>query len=207
VIRGTQGDRGKCGLHHVYLRLDRNDRRGSSSRTRAIASHCLVCGEAYGIGPRDSVLQFASLSFDPSVEQIFTALTSGARLAVRGEEFWSAAELYGQIVAAGVDSCESSDSVLARGRNGNLPAPSQPPREHSLRLMIVGGEAMMPDALRQWRRSVLGAVRLLNAYGPTEATVTSLLYDCSGLPMRGSRGASTRVPLGRPLSNRSSLCP
>ena len=99
---GSDPGRRANGAHAAYIMFTS----GSTGRPkgivvthRAIASHCSVCRETYGIGPRDRVLQFASLSFDPSVEQIFTALTAGARLALRGEELWSAKELYEQIVA------------------------------------------------------------------------------------------------------------
>jgi aspartate racemase len=201
---GTNLRHGPAGTDPAYIMFTS----GSTGRPkgivithRAIASHCRVCGEMYGIGPRDRVLQFASLSFDPSVEQIFTALTAGARLVLRGEEFWSAKELYGQIVAEGL-TVVNLPTAYWHEVVMDLPGPDQPPPGHSLRLMIVGGEAMLPGALRQWRRSSFGAVRLLNAYGPTETTVTSLLFDCTNLPAE-TPGTLTRVPIGRPLRNRS----
>ena len=168
---------------------------------QAIASHCSVCREVYGVGPLDRVLQFASLSFDPSVEQIFTALTAGAHLALRGEELWSAKELYEQIVAERLTVVNLPTAYWHEAAVA-LPGPDNAPGAHSLRLMIVGGEAMMPGPLRQWRETSFGAVRLLNAYGPTETTVTALVYDCGDFPTE-NLGASTRVPIGRPLRNRS----
>jgi len=201
---GSDPGRRANGAHAAYIMFTS----GSTGRPkgivvthRAIASHCSVCRETYGIGPRDRVLQFASLSFDPSVEQIFTALTAGARLALRGEELWSAKELYEQIVAQELTVVNLPTAYWNEAAM-DLPGPGAAPAAHSLRLMIVGGEAMMPGALRQWRKTSFGAVRLLNAYGPTETTVTALLYDCGDLPTE-ELGASTRIPIGRPLRNRS----
>jgi acyl-CoA synthetase (AMP-forming)/AMP-acid ligase II/acyl carrier protein len=68
---------------------------------------------------------------------------------------------------------------------------------HALRLLIVGGDALAPMALR----AVAPSCRVLNAYGPTEATVTASLYD---LGDAATRPASTTplVPIGRPMDNR-----
>ncbi|WP_150116923.1 AMP-binding protein, partial [Pseudomonas syringae group genomosp. 3] len=64
----------------------------------------------------------------------------------------------------------------------------------------VGGEAMAVEGLRLWHKAGLGHVRLLNTYGPTEATVVSSIHDCSALtPEQVSwRG----VPIGKGLAGR-----
>src|SRR5205807_7669740 len=52
-----------------------------------------------------------------------------------------------------------------------------------LRLVIPGGEAMPAAALAAWQASALaGRVRLLNAYGPTEAVVTATLCPVPAAP-------------------------
>ncbi len=48
----------------------------------------------YEIGPDDRVLQFASLSFDTSAEEIFTSLISGATLVLRNDEMLSSAQTF-----------------------------------------------------------------------------------------------------------------
>ena len=201
---GEDPGRRATGAHAAYIMFTS----GSTGRPKgivvthgAIASHCAVCRETYGISHRDRVLQFASLSFDPSVEQIFTALTAGARLVLRGEELWSAKELYGQIVAQELTVVNLPTAYWHEAAM-DFPGPGHAPGVHSLRLMIVGGEAMMPGPLRQWRKTSFGDVRLLNAYGPTETTVTALIYDCGDLPTEKLE-ATTRIPIGRPLRNRS----
>ena len=42
-----------------------------------------------------------------------------------------------------------------------------------LRQVHVGGEAMSVEGVRAWYAAGLGNVRLVNTYGPTEATVVS----------------------------------
>lgn len=53
---------------------------------------------------------------------------------------------------------------MAQGKH-ELPTP--------LRLLVVGGEAGMTDALVSWREHVGVYPRVVNAYGPTETTVSS----------------------------------
>ena len=62
-----------------------------------------------------------------------------------------------------------------------------------LRQVHVGGEAMPGAGLQAWRDAGLGHVRLLNAYGPTEATVTASLFDCTGL-VEGAGAAPQDLP-------------
>jgi acyl-coenzyme A synthetase/AMP-(fatty) acid ligase/acyl carrier protein len=66
--------------------------------------------------------------------------------------------------------------------------------------IVFGGEALRPDVAR----TMLGAgrCRVLNHYGPTEATVGVLTFEAThaSLDAAIALGAQT-VPLGRPLSN------
>ena len=166
----------------------------------ALAGHIATCGAAYGIGPEDRVLQFASASFDPSIEQIFTALASGALLVVRGDEVWTGSELAERIERDGLTVINLPTAYWREVARG-LPPPAPGKTAGSLRLVIVGGEAMTAEALDAWRKTRFGSARLLNAYGPTEATVTAFLFDCTGYPTAGLP-PSSRVPIGRPLANR-----
>jgi thioesterase domain-containing protein/acyl carrier protein len=69
-----------------------------------------------------------------------------------------------------------------------------------LRLVTVGGERLLPAPLQRWRQTPLGLVQLLNAYGPTETTITATLYDTAGYT-EGSSSLES-IPIGRPLPNR-----
>jgi nonribosomal peptide synthetase MxcG len=70
----------------------------------------------------------------------------------------------------------------------------------SVRLVIIGGEAASPRRIRGWNRHVQSA-RLLNTYGPTEATVVATYADIGGT------FADEDVPIGLPLAGvRALLC-
>jgi thioesterase domain-containing protein/acyl carrier protein len=65
------------------------------------------------------------------------------------------------------------------------------------RLFIVGGETMSPDALKLWQQAPVNSIRLVNAYGPTETTITATAFDTA------EKTTHQLVPIGRPLANRA----
>ncbi|MDE2269016.1 MAG: non-ribosomal peptide synthetase, partial [Betaproteobacteria bacterium] len=64
-----------------------------------------------------------------------------------------------------------------------------------LRLTILGGERLAAQAVQQWRELRLPGVRVLNAYGPTECTITATLGEAGE-----EQGPIT---IGRPLPGRA----
>jgi len=163
---------------------------------RALAAHIAAVSAAYALVPGDRVLQFASLSFDVSIEEILPTLLCGAELVLRSPEMaQSMAELLEQAGALGltvlnlptalwhtlVDHMQLSGARLPSG----------------VRLVIVGGEAVSPQALARWRAMQPG-LRWLNGYGPTEATITATVYDPA---QTGELAEGEDVPIGRPLGH------
>ncbi len=156
---------------------------------RAIAAYARSAAAAFGLGPADRVLQFASLSFDTSAEEIFPALANGATLVLRPDDMaLSIAHFLRElerlrITVLDLPTAYWHELAAGLGREGALPA--------CVRLVILGGEKALPDRLDLWREKVGPGVRLLNTYGPTEATIVALRCDLT----RGPAGA----PIGRPI--------
>jgi hypothetical protein len=67
-----------------------------------------------------------------------------------------------------------------------------------VRLVVIGGERALPHAVATWRKHVSEGVRLLNAYGPTEATIAATFCDLSN---GGYDPAAHHVSIGRPIPN------
>lgn len=60
-----------------------------------------------------------------------------------------------------------------------------------LRLVILGGEQVHEAAVTRWRERFGDRVRLVNTYGPTEATIIATLAELDGSPgVRRSAGPS-----------------
>jgi aspartate racemase len=160
----------------------------------ALSAHCRAMAEVYGLSPRDRVLQFSQYSFDASLEQILPTLAAGARLVIRGEELWSPRQLLEQVQSQQVTvlNLPSAYWQQAMGEWAQTPDALAGTR---LRLVIAGGERLGRPGLQQWPRLGLAGTRLLNAYGPTETTITATLAEI--------RPDDEWITIGRPLPGRT----
>jgi len=160
---------------------------GSTGTPKAIViSHRNIChflrsGNAfYEFGPDDIVFQGASVAFDLSMEEIWTPYLVGATLFVASPETMGDAEkLPALLNEAGVTIIDTVPTLL-----GILPADIP-----SLRLILLGGEALPPAIVQKWSKP---GRRILNTYGPTEATVVATAAEVL---------AGETVTIGRPIAN------
>ena len=175
---------------------------GSTGDPKAVGvsygSIACVIGEmarAYGIGPGDQVGQAAAMAFDTFLEQVFTALTAGASLTLPPHGTMAPSELLRGIERKQVTVLDLTPAywhqVLALTRPDDE-------RLRSVRLMITGGEMADPADCRAALRAAPWA-RLLNAYGLTETTITSTLFDIGAWLPGAEEDAA--VPVGRPAGH------
>jgi amino acid adenylation domain-containing protein len=151
---------------------------------------------AYDLATGDRVLQFASLSFDTAVEEIYPCLMHGATLALRNDEmlastvaFWRTCRQWG-ITVLDLPTAYWHSLAAELSEYADLP--------ETLRLVIIGGEQALLEPWQRWRRIVGRRVRLVNTYGPTETTVIATLHD---LTPTADMEPTWEVPIGRPIAN------
>ncbi len=146
----------------------------------------------HGLRVDDHVLQFSTVNFDASVEQLFPALAIGASVEMRGPALWSAEEFDRVLAERAVTFADLPTGYWKQWARQARPRPGL-----ALRRMTIGGEALPGTAVAQWRDGPLGAVQLVNTYGPTETAVVS-----SVLPVEDAHRDSLAVPIGRPSASR-----
>jgi amino acid adenylation domain-containing protein len=112
------------------------------------------------IGPADTVLQFASFTFDVSVMDMFMPLTAGARVVLAAPETLHSPPR----LAALMRDAKITYACLPPAVLGLLPDGEYP----DLRILMAAGEELPSQVARRWIRPGL---RLVNGYGPTETTV------------------------------------
>jgi acyl-CoA synthetase (AMP-forming)/AMP-acid ligase II/acyl carrier protein len=155
--------------------------------------------EYYELSPLDRVLQFAALNFDASLEQILPTLIAGARLVLRDANVWTPSEFHHKVAHYDLTVINLPTVYWQELAQFWSEEPEKIPAA-GLRLVIIGGDEMHLETLRRWQKSRMNGVRLLNAYGPTETTITATTFE---IPANFSTATERhRVPIGRPLANR-----
>ncbi|MBG4307129.1 non-ribosomal peptide synthase/polyketide synthase [Pseudomonas aeruginosa] len=174
--------------------------KGVGISRESLSRHTHVSLEFFGIGPDDRVLQFSTFNFDGFVEQLYPPLACGASVVLRGTEIWDSETLYREIVERRITTVDLTTAywnMLAKD------FANQGVRDYgALRQVHAGGEAMPPESLVAWKAAGLEHVRLLNTYGPTEATVTVTTLDCAPY-VDGSKAIPATMPIGKVLPGRA----
>jgi amino acid adenylation domain-containing protein len=158
---------------------------------RSIAAYTRTALASYEITPADRVLQFGSISFDTSAEEIWPALAAGARLLLRSAGMSLSIEHFLEEVARQAITVLNLQTAFWHEVVAGLSAGLELPP--TVRLVIIGGEAALPDRVAAWREQVGPGVRLINTYGPTEATIVATRRDLT------QPDDDPEVPIGRPI--------
>ena len=164
----------------------------------ALVNHAYAVSSHYQIGPRDRVLQFASLTFDVAAEELFSALAFGATVVLRSDHALTSVNDFLHFVARHEVSLLNLPASywhewMATAAQNSQPIPP------AVRRVVVGSETVLPEHLATWQNTInTSAIQCCNAYGVTEATITTTIHDV--LP-NDHQGMRESVPIGRPISN------
>lgn len=180
----------------IYTSGSTGKPKGVMIEHRSVMNFAMTAAHEYGINAGNRILQFASICFDTSIEEIFPSLLVGATLVLRTEqmlhssdEFWRKCREW-QITVLNFPTAYWHQLVAEL-----LPQDSRIPE--CLRIVIIGGEEAQLEKVKRWHSSVAHfphPPQLFNSYGPTEATVITTLHHLNS-------PAATYVSIGRPISN------
>ncbi|SCL26138.1 Phosphopantetheine attachment site [Micromonospora pallida] len=147
--------------------------------------------DRYALTPDDRVLMFTQPHFDVALEEILPTLAVGARLVVPQSDLLGGPELVAVSAARSVTVANLPTSYLLTV-GPELAAALRDGRWRP-RLLVVGGERVTGESLRELAEA--GTATVLNAYGVTEATVTSTVHEVTEEDL----ASPATVPLGTDL--------
>ncbi|MBD2517732.1 amino acid adenylation domain-containing protein [Nostoc sp. FACHB-973] len=180
----------------IYTSGSTGKPKGVMVEHRSLLNFAIAAIDEYGINANDQILQFASICFDTSIEEIFPCLAAGATLVLRtaemlhsSDEFWRCCQQW-QLTVLDLPTAYWHQLVAEL-----TPEDSRIPE--NLRTVIIGGEEAQLEKVKRWHSSVAhlpNPPQLFNSYGPTEATVITTLHRLNSSNTSG-------VAIGRPISN------
>ncbi|UUZ50675.1 amino acid adenylation domain-containing protein [Massilia sp. B-10] len=146
------------------------------------------CGLAHDAAPESAL--WSSFGFDVSVFEIFAPLSVGGTLNVAPESVRSDAALLLDWLGSHRIELAYLPPYFVRYLNEVADADIA---RLNLKAVLVGVEALVESELLRLE-SLLPSLSILNAYGPTEATVYCTVYQAFGPVAR-------TAPIGRPIAN------
>lgn len=134
----------------------------------------------YKVGANDRVYQGFSTAFDASVEEIWAAFSRGGTLVVPTEEVERSPSDAADFINEKEITYFSTVPTMLAMIDRELP---------TVRTLVLGGEACSNELVARWAKP---GRRMLNTYGPTEATVVATWSECKadepvsiGVPLPG----------------------
>ncbi|ALC19242.1 peptide synthetase [Streptomyces pristinaespiralis] len=148
-----------------------------------VGSLIATATDRIGIGPDSRVVQFASVGFDVTVWDLIMSLCVGGRIIVVPAE----RRVAGHALTDYIREHRATHMILPPSLVSALPPDCELPDGA---VLVVGTEAVPGELIARWS----GRLRVVVAYGLTEATVNSTLW----LAEAGLQGPA---PIGRPDPN------
>ncbi|MFI0939413.1 amino acid adenylation domain-containing protein [Streptomyces sp. NPDC021020] len=176
----------------VYTSGSTGRPKGAVIEHHSLATFARDVADRLGLGSGDRFLQFASPGFDVLAEELFPTWLVGGCVVVPARPLLGGgddlAELIGRerLTVIELPTAFWHEWVRELDRLGRtLP--------DCLRLVVIGGERVLPERLVAWRRQ---GVPLLHCYGLTETTVTSTFFRLDPLDPETDW---PNLPIGTPL--------
>ncbi|CAD5921078.1 non-ribosomal peptide synthase/polyketide synthase [Planktothrix agardhii] len=180
----------------IYTSGSTGKPKGVMIEHRSIVNYILTAIRECNFTSDDQILQFSSICFDASVQEIFSCLLSGAILVLRTEDMLRSSEDFWQYCQKWQLTVLSFPTAYWHQLVSEL-TPTALQIITNIKLIMVGGEAIQQSKVKQWHQNTVNyspLPQLFNAYGPTEATIITTLCKFTSPTI-------TNVPIGRPLSN------
>ena len=168
--------------------------KGAMIEHKGMLNHLYSKIETLGLDDSNVIAQNASVSFDISIWQFFTALLVGGKTVIYSKDsILNPIEFTNKLLLDNVDILEVVPSYLSLLVDNFETGLSQLSALSKLKYLMVTGETILPSLANRWM-SLYPSIPIVNAYGPTEASddITHFIIDKSQEDM---------IPIGTPVRN------
>ncbi|MEW6735711.1 MAG: amino acid adenylation domain-containing protein, partial [Acidobacteriota bacterium] len=164
---------------------------------RSLVNYIEAAVIEYNINSSDHLLQFASINFDTSAEEIYPGLITGATLVLRSDTMIDSVTSFLQKCQEWSITVLDLPTTYWHEITASLTA-QETIFPSSVRLVIIGGERALAERLLVWRKRI-ERTELINSYGPTEATIVATIWKMPS--ERQTSDTLLEVPIGRAIRN------
>lgn len=179
----------------IYTSGSTGKPRGVQLPHEGLVNHGQAAIELYGLSATERMLQFASISFDIAIEEIWPTWFAGGCVIPRGDDVpLTAAEFLHWIAGRKITALDLPTAYWHELVHEL--SESQQTLPESLRLLIVGGEKASASAYSAWLKAGGARVKWVNTYGPTEASVIASAWEPDP-----KRAFPDNLPIGTPVAN------
>lgn len=189
---GQPGDH----VYVIYTSGTTGKTKGVSVTHRAVVNYIWWAAKQYVRGERLNFPLYTSIAFDLTVTSIFTPLLTGNAIVVyEGEGNEALIEEVFADNKVGVVKLTPSHLKLVKDKNMDG-------GDCRIKRLILGGENLETWLANEASENFNGIIEIYNEYGPTEATVGSMIYKFD--PGSGTDNMDMErksVPIGVPIAN------
>lgn len=139
--------------------------------------------KALKLNSKTNILQFSSIGFDASIWEIFASLIAGCSIYIPSEETI--------LIGDELTNCIIKNQITCVTLPPSILQTISPIVTKTLKMIIIAGESCSEELVNNWVEKVI----LINAYGPTEATVCATMTNLS---------KRKPISIGKPIGNTQS---
>lgn len=173
----------------IYTSGSTGKPKGAMIPHRAIVNHVFWANDLFQATEKDVFIQKFPFSFDPSVWEVYAPLVIGAKLVMAQP----GGHQDGNYIVQLIQEQRVTLTLLVPSLLQLLVETPGFEQCTSLRCVGVGGEALSMALVRSY--TALNPAPLINLYGPTETTITTLYWRCE------PDYPQTTALIGRPVGN------
>lgn len=190
AAHATIGHQPEDAAYIIFTSGSTGQPKGAEISVRSLLAYLRNHNEVLRFTPASRVLSFSPFHFDVSIEDTLLPLSVGA-FVYQFNSVHAGAIMRAVLVREHITHMIAVSTLLTMMTQERHITRDKLP---DIEMVMTGAEVCDPSVINVWKRNVPGT-RVINAYGPTEATIVCLTFEIE----QEDPERRTAYPIGRPL--------